>query len=99
MERNCLGSPGPARRPAPAATMTTPTSGGETTGELTDAFQPHDVQTRWSDARAGGAEHPAESLARRLDEPALDAGHGPDLAPQARSEEHTSELQSPCNLV
>src|SRR5206468_1530896 len=38
--RNCFGSPGPARTPAPAATTTTPTSGCETTGELTDSLQP-----------------------------------------------------------
>src|SRR5256885_12216958 len=36
---------------------------------------------------------------RRYDRHA-DAGHiGDDARPGARSEEHTSELQSPCNLV
>src|SRR5256885_12456536 len=41
--------------------------------------------------------HPGAALAQRL----RMGEQIPDLAfsPQARSEEHTSELQSPCNLV
>src|SRR2546426_3819705 len=52
----------------------------------------------------GGAEHPVERLAavqhrplRRVGEP-LDGVQQRALA-APRSEEHTSELQSPCNLV
>src|SRR2546426_1219667 len=46
-----------------------------------------------------------EQLARRGEAPLLlgpvtqHAGHRVEVLGQARSEEHTSELQSPCNLV
>ena len=44
MGRNCFGSPGPARTPAPAATTTTPTSGCKSAGELTDSLQPDHLE-------------------------------------------------------
>src|SRR5881296_3331091 len=44
--RNCFGSPGPARTPAPAATTTTPVSGRESPGELTDPFHPNAAAAR-----------------------------------------------------
>src|SRR5947207_2901770 len=84
MGRNCFGSPGPARTPAPAATMTTPTSGGEPTGELTDSLEPDhlEVSVAGRAARAGREEHAPETLARRLRESPLDAGDGTNLATQ-----------------
>src|SRR5437773_1982796 len=83
--RNCFGSPGPARTPAPAATTTTPTSGCETTGELTDSLQPDHlhVAARAAPPRARRQERAAEALARGFGEAALDAGHRTDLAAQA----------------
>src|SRR5256885_4285380 len=47
-------------------------------------------------------QHPRFVPAPRLPPPAKPApgvAHGPNLALLVRSEEHTSELQSPCNLV
>src|SRR5207302_1136795 len=82
IDRNCLGSPGPARTPAPAATMTTPTSGREAAGEVTDAFHPHELEPFRCAARARRAEHAAEPLARRFGEPPLQCGDGPDLTAQ-----------------
>src|SRR5256885_237880 len=89
MERNCLGSPGPARTPAPAATITTPTSGCEAAGEVTDAVHADDFESFRCAARARGAEHAAESLPGRLRQPPLEGRDGPDLAAQAHlAEEH-----------
>src|SRR6266550_3658976 len=89
MERNCLGSPGPARTPAPAATITTPTSGCEAAGEVTDAVHADAFAAFRCAARARGAEHAAESLPGRLREPPLEGGDGPDLAAQSHlAEEH-----------
>src|SRR6266540_5917261 len=82
MARNCFGSPGPARTPAPAATTTTPTSGGEAAGELTDAFQPDHVEPALGGARAGRQEHAPEPLARGFRQTPFDAGDGPDLTAQ-----------------
>src|SRR5258707_1333075 len=81
--RNCFGSPGPARTPAPAATTTTPTSGCEAAGELTDSLQPDDLELAGGAARAGGQEHAAKALARGLGEASLDARDGPDLAAES----------------
>src|SRR5256885_16830250 len=80
MERNCLGSPGPARTPAPAATITTPTSGCEAAGEVTDAVHADDFESFRCAARPRGAEHPAESLPGRLRKPPLEGADGPDPA-------------------
>src|SRR5436853_1369271 len=82
--RNCLGSPGPARTPTPAATITTPTSGRDAAGELTDAVQRDELDTRSAghDARPRRAEDAAEALARGLRQPPLHAGHRPHLATQ-----------------
>src|SRR5256885_8647477 len=38
-------------------------------------------------------------IGRRADDSTAGAADGQTSAPGARSEEHTSELQSPCNLV
>src|SRR5258707_12088931 len=78
--RNCFGSPGPARTPAPAATTTTPTSGCEAAGELTDSLQPDDLEFACGAARAGGQAHTAKALARCLCEASLDARDRPDLS-------------------
>src|SRR5438046_7887888 len=83
MGRNCFGSPGPARTPAPAATTTTPTSGCEPTGELTNSLQPDDLELAAGAARAGGQEHAAKALACGLGEASLDARDGPDLAAES----------------
>src|SRR2546425_6843701 len=82
IERNCFGSPGPARKPAPAATITTPASGREAAGEVTDALHTHDVQAGHRQAGAGGQEHAPEPLPHRLAEPALHRAHGADLPAQ-----------------
>src|SRR5258705_2309982 len=81
--RNCLGSPGPARTPAPAATTTTPTSGCETTGELTDSLQPNHLEVTARSARASRQEHPPKALARPFGQAPLHAGDGTDLAAEA----------------
>src|SRR5207249_2664876 len=83
MGRNCFGSPGPARTPAPAATTTTPASGRESPGEVTDAVHADQIEPGQAHARAGGQEHAAEPLARRFPEPSLDCAHGADLTAQA----------------
>src|SRR5690349_24033534 len=77
--RNCFGSPGPARTPAPAATTTTPTSGCEATGELTNALQPNHFEVS-AGLRSVREEHPPKTLPRGFGEAALDARDGPDLA-------------------
>src|SRR2546426_3189123 len=47
-----------------------------------------------------GREHPQGSDAERHPEPAAQRRlHAPQPQQRGRSEEHTSELQSPCNLV
>src|SRR5204862_7737929 len=81
--RTCFGSPGPARTPAPAATTTTPASGRESPGELTDAVHADQLEPGQAHARAGGQEDAAESLARRFAETPLDRPHRADLAAQA----------------
>src|SRR5439155_1685899 len=81
--RNCFGSPGPARTPAPAARTTTPASGRESTGELTDAVHADQIEPGQAHARAGGQEDAAEPLARRFAGAPLDCRHGADLAAQA----------------
>src|SRR2546429_577949 len=83
MGRNCFGSPGPARTPAPAATTTTPASGRESPGELTDAVHADQIEPGQAHPRAGGQEHAAEPLARRFAETPLHGRHGADLAAQA----------------
>src|SRR5262245_17859716 len=80
--RNCFGSPGPARTPAPAATTTTPTSGCETPGELTDSLQSDHFEIL-APLGAIRQEHAAEALARRFGQTPLDAGDGANLATQA----------------
>src|SRR5439155_24163034 len=80
--RNCFGSPGPARTPAPAATITTPTSGGEAGAELTDAIHPDDLQPGHAHPRARRQEGAPESLPHGLAESALYARDRPDLAAQ-----------------
>src|SRR5205823_5421460 len=82
MGRNCFGSPGPARTPAPAATITTPTSGGEAVGELTDPIHPDHVEVGDAAARARRQEDAPESLAGRFCEAPLHARHRPDLPAQ-----------------
>src|SRR5947207_2496724 len=82
MGRNCLGSPGPARSPAPAATITTPTSGGEATGEVTDPIHSDHVEIGDAGARARRQEDAPEPLAGRLGEPPLHPRHRPDLPAQ-----------------
>src|SRR6266513_2138846 len=81
--RNCFGSPGPARTPAPAATTTTPASGRESPGEVTDAVHADQLEPGQAHARTGGQEDAAESLARRFAETPLDRPHRADLAAQA----------------
>src|SRR6184192_4004544 len=83
MGRNCFGSPGPARTPAPAATTTTPASGRESPGEVTDAVHAHQIEAGQAHPRAGGQKHAAEPLAHRFAEASLDCRHGADLAAQA----------------
>src|SRR6266516_927312 len=86
MGRNCFGSPGPARTPAPAATTTTPTtptSGCESPGEVTDAVHADQIEPGQAHPRAGGQEHTAEPLARRLAEASLDGRYRANLAAQA----------------
>src|SRR6266566_4185651 len=78
--RNCFASPGPARTPAPAATTTTPTSGGKAPGELTDSLQPDDLEIAARPLRAGRQEHAAEPLPRRFDESPIDTGDRADFA-------------------
>src|SRR5260370_68814 len=73
MGRNCFGSPGPARTPAPAATTTTPTSGREAAGELTDSLQPNHLELVALAAETRREEDAAESLARRFGQAPLDA--------------------------
>src|SRR2546426_280394 len=82
--RNCLGSPGPARTPAPAATITTPMSGRDAAGELTHPVQRHELDTRGArrDARPRRAEDAAEAPARGPPPPPRPARHGPYLAAQ-----------------
>ena len=89
MERNCFGSPGPARTPAPAATTITPTSGSELAGELTDPCHPHDYDAFRRDGRARRHKRAVEPLPGRLGESPLDRGHRPDLTTQA----HLAEEQ------
>src|ERR1041384_3247120 len=79
MGRNCFGSPGPARTPDPAATRTTPTSGGEAAGEVTDVIDPYDLETA-RDPGARGEKHAPESLAFGFDETAFRPRDGPDFA-------------------
>src|SRR6266513_4012871 len=83
MGRNCFGSPGPARTPAPAATTTTPTSGCESAGEVTDAVHADQIEPGQAHPRAGGQEHAAEPLTRRFAEASLDGRYGANLAAQA----------------
>src|SRR6266480_5112602 len=83
MGRNCFGSPGPARPPAPAATTTTPASGRESPGEVTDAVHAHQIEAGQTHPRAGGQKHAAEPLAHRFAETPLDRPHRADLAAQA----------------
>src|SRR5690349_8784872 len=80
--RNCFGSPGPARTPAPAATTTTPTSGCEATGELTDSLQPNHFKV-FAGLRSVREEHSTKALSRRFGEASLDARDGPDLAAES----------------
>src|SRR5438105_824870 len=91
MGRNCFGSPGPARTPAPAATTTTPTSGCDTTGELTDSPQPEHLEaapTR-GHPRAKRQKHAPEPLSRGLGQSPLHAGDRTDFAAEAYlAEEH-----------
>src|SRR5207245_6016477 len=71
--------------PAPAATITTPMSGRDAAGELTDPVQRHELDTRGAagrDARPRRAEDAVEALARGLRQPPLHAGHRPYLATQ-----------------
>src|SRR5256885_3724687 len=51
--------------------------------------------------RSGGRAHSDPPARRRLEKIKEHAGTAcsPILEPNSRSEEHTSELQSPCNLV
>src|SRR5258706_9199290 len=80
--RNCFGSPGPARTPAPAATTTTPTSGCEAAGELTDVLQPHDFDGRCA-SPPRRQKHSAKALARGFREAPLHARDGPHFAAQS----------------
>src|SRR2546426_7817598 len=89
MGRNCFGSPGPARTPAPAATTTTPTSGSETAGELTDSLQPNHLELVTRAARTRRQKDAPESLACRFGKAPLDAGHRTNLAAEA----HLTEEQ------
>src|SRR5436309_1188212 len=80
--RNCFGSPGPARTPAPAATITTPTSGGEAAGELIDPVHADDVQPGRAHPRARRQEDTPEPLAGGFSEPSLHAPDRSDLPAQ-----------------
>src|SRR5947209_11175590 len=96
MGRNCFGSPGPARAPAPAATITTPTSGGEAPGEVTDAVHRDHVETGQGHARAGREEDATETLARRLAQSPLETRDRTNLPAQAHlPEEHGVRRQRP----
>src|SRR5438105_3091478 len=91
MGRNCFGSPGPARTPAPAATTTTPTSGCETAGELTDSLQPDhlEVANPGGSTRASRQKHAPEPLPRGFGQAPLHAGDRTDFAAEAYlAEEH-----------
>src|SRR6185295_4467623 len=79
--RNCFGSPGPARTPAPAATTTTPTSGGETPGELTDSLQSDHFEIL-APFRTIRQEYAAKALTRGFGQTPLDAGDGTNFAAQ-----------------
>src|SRR5712671_3551198 len=83
--RNCFGSPGPARTPAPAATTTTPMSGCKAPGELTDSLQPDhlEVPAARDVPGARGQEHAPKALACGFGQAPLDAGNRTDLATQA----------------
>src|SRR5690349_25003730 len=81
--RNCLGSPGPARAPAPAATMTTATSGRESPGEVTNALHADYVQTGHAHARARRQEHSSDALPRCLAQAALHTRDPPAFPAQA----------------
>src|SRR5688500_1561369 len=54
----------------------------------------HPVVRRVASLRASAPDHVRREVRDRRD-----VLHAPQVRPQARSEEHTSELQSPCNLV
>src|SRR2546428_11756508 len=83
MGRTCWGSPGPARTPAPAATITTPTSGRDAAGELTDPVQRDELDPRRAgrDPRPRRAEDAAEAPARGPPPPPPPPRPRPDLAP------------------
>src|SRR4029077_15504791 len=81
--RNCLGSPGPARTPAPAATMTTAPPGRESPGEVTNALHADYVETGHAHARAGRQEHPPEALPGRFAQAALHRRDRSDFAAQS----------------
>src|SRR5690349_965295 len=83
MGRNCLGSPGPARTPTPAATMTTATSGRESPGEVTNALHADYVETGHAHARARRQEHASEALTRRFAQTALHRRDRSDFAAQS----------------
>src|SRR6266446_8678792 len=53
----------------------------------------------WRRRRLGSDDRRPGDLQRRARFRALRDGSGPRRPPRGRSEEHTSELQSPCNLV
>src|SRR5207244_12901770 len=82
MGRNCFGSPGRARPQSPAATITTPTSGGEATGEVTDPIHRDHVEAGGAPARAGRQEDAPEPLTGRFRQPALHPRHRSDLPTQ-----------------
>src|SRR5439155_1453871 len=75
-------SPGPARAPAPAATITTPTSGGKPSGEVTDAVHRDHVETGQDHARAGREEGAPEALAHLLAQPPPQTRDEANLAAQ-----------------
>src|SRR5260370_42466624 len=80
MGANCLRSAGAARSAAPAATTTTPMSGGKAPGELTDSLQPYDFEIAAGPLRARRQEHAAEPLPGRFDESPFDTGDRADFA-------------------
>src|SRR6266571_3387185 len=96
MGRNCFGSPGPARTPAPAATMTTATSGRESPREVTDTLHADYVETRQAHARARRQEGAPESLPRGFAQAPLHRRDRSDLAAQPHlSEEDCIGWQGP----
>src|SRR5256885_6728587 len=87
-------------RPPPRSPLFPSTTLSRSVGVAEQAHREDRVGHRGVDAAeaAGDGEPLLEPHARRLDRTLAERTRGEAL-PDLRSEEHTSELQSPCNLV